>query len=66
MDKLIALHKLVKSYYKTIAWSHTTLGGFLYGETKYKMGTKLAEDNRGRGTRIGGAPRLVWRRAPGG
>ena len=43
MDKLIALHKLVKSYYKTIAWSHTTLGGFLYGETKYKMGTKLAE-----------------------
>ncbi|BDR92155.1 B12-binding domain-containing radical SAM protein [Vulcanisaeta souniana] len=43
-DKLIALHKLVKRYYLTIAWSHTTLASVLIAEKKYdKLATKIAE-----------------------
>ncbi|MFP3483887.1 MAG: radical SAM protein [Caldivirga sp.] len=43
-EKLIELHKLVKRYYKTVAWSHTTLAAVLYGEKMQgKLMSKIAE-----------------------
>ncbi len=43
-EKLIELHKLVKRYYKTVSWSHTTLAAVLYGEKKQdKLMSKIAE-----------------------
>ncbi|MGC8607237.1 MAG: B12-binding domain-containing radical SAM protein [Vulcanisaeta sp.] len=43
-DKLIKLHQLVKRYYLTMAWSHTTLASVLVAEKKYnRLATKIAE-----------------------
>jgi len=43
-DKLIKLHQLVKKYYLTMAWSHTTLGSVLTAEKKHnRLATKIAE-----------------------
>jgi radical SAM superfamily enzyme YgiQ (UPF0313 family) len=42
-EKLLKLHELVKRYYLTVSWSHTTLAAILVGERKYRLATKLAE-----------------------
>ncbi|MEZ0319801.1 MAG: radical SAM protein [Pyrobaculum sp.] len=43
-DKLIALHKLAKRYYRKVGWSHTTLVAVYHGEKKMgKLFTKLSE-----------------------
>jgi radical SAM superfamily enzyme YgiQ (UPF0313 family) len=43
-EKLIALHKLAKRYYRKISWSHTTLVAVHHGERKMgKLFTKLSE-----------------------
>ncbi|MEM4776524.1 MAG: radical SAM protein [Pyrobaculum sp.] len=43
-DKLIALHRLAKKYYRKLSWSHTTLVAVYHGEKKMgKLFTKLSE-----------------------
>jgi len=42
-EPLIKLHKLVKKYYKTIAWSHASLAAIRYAQEKYGLITKLSE-----------------------
>ncbi|AAL62926.1 conserved hypothetical protein [Pyrobaculum aerophilum str. IM2] len=43
-EKLIALHKLAKRYYRKVGWSHTTLVAIYHGEKKMgKLFTKLSE-----------------------
>ncbi|MET1101642.1 MAG: radical SAM protein [Pyrodictiaceae archaeon] len=42
-DALIKLHKLVKKYYRTFAWSHATLAGVVYAQEKYKLITRITE-----------------------
>jgi radical SAM superfamily enzyme YgiQ (UPF0313 family) len=42
-EPLIKLHKLVKKYYKTIAWSHASLAAIRYAQEKYSLITKLSE-----------------------
>lgn len=42
-EPLIKLHKLVKKYYKTIAWSHASLAAIRYSEEKYGLISKLSE-----------------------
>ncbi|MEM3997229.1 MAG: radical SAM protein [Pyrobaculum sp.] len=43
-DKLIALHRLAKRYYRKVGWSHTTLVAIYHGERKMgKLFTKLSE-----------------------
>ncbi len=42
-EKVIKLHELVKRYYVTVSWSHTTLAAVLVGEKKFKMISKIAE-----------------------
>jgi len=67
-EPLIKLHKLVKSYYKTIAWSHASLAAIKYAEEKYNLITKLGEiiynneEQRYLGVEVGvetGSPRLA-------
>ncbi len=42
-EPLIRLHKLVKKYYRSIAWSHASLAAIKYSEEKYGLITKLGE-----------------------
>jgi radical SAM superfamily enzyme YgiQ (UPF0313 family) len=43
-EKLIALHKLAKRYYRKVGWSHSTLVAVYHGEKKMgKLFTKLSE-----------------------
>jgi len=42
-EPLIKLHKLVKKYYKTIAWSHASLAAIRYSQEQYGLITKLSE-----------------------
>jgi radical SAM superfamily enzyme YgiQ (UPF0313 family) len=42
-EPLIKLHKLVKKYYKTIAWSHASLAAIKYAEEKYGLISKITE-----------------------
>ncbi|MFN3803742.1 MAG: B12-binding domain-containing radical SAM protein [Pyrobaculum sp.] len=43
-EKLIALHRLAKRYYRKVAWSHATLVGIYHGEKKMgRLFTKLSE-----------------------
>jgi radical SAM superfamily enzyme YgiQ (UPF0313 family) len=43
-EKLIALHKLAKRYYRRVGWSHSTLVAVYHGEKKMgKLFTKLSE-----------------------
>jgi len=42
-DAVIKLHKLVKSYYKKISWSHASLSAIKRAEEKYKLVTKVRE-----------------------
>lgn len=42
-EPLIKLHKLVKKYYKTMAWSHASLAAIRYSEEKYGLISKITE-----------------------
>lgn len=43
-DKLVALHKLAKKYYRKVGWSHTTFASVLAAEKKLGgLTTKIAE-----------------------
>ncbi|MCG3108666.1 tRNA-2-methylthio-N(6)-dimethylallyladenosine synthase [Metallosphaera sp. J1] len=42
-EPLIKLHKMVKKYYKTIAWSHASLAAIRFSEEKYGLISKLSE-----------------------
>ncbi|ABP51857.1 MAG: radical SAM protein [Pyrobaculum arsenaticum] len=43
-EKLVALHKLAKRYYRKVGWSHTTFVAVYHGEKKMgKLFTKLSE-----------------------
>jgi len=42
-EPLIKLHKLVKKYYKTFAWSHATLAGVVVAQQKYRLISRLTE-----------------------
>ncbi|AWR94784.1 radical SAM protein [Acidianus brierleyi] len=48
-EPLIKLHKLVKKYYKTIAWSHASLAAIRYSQEKYGLISKLSEIIYGEG-----------------
>ncbi len=43
LEKLTALHKLAKRYYRKVSWSHTTLVAIYHGERKSKLLTRLSE-----------------------
>lgn len=70
-DPLIKLHKLVKKYYRNLAWSHCSLAAVKYAEDNYKLISTLAEmikqDQDYMGVEVGietGSPRLVRKIMP--
>jgi len=73
MEALVKLHMLAKKYYHEVSWSHASLATVLYGETRYRMISRLAEillDGRQKyvGLQTGietGSPRLAERVMPG-
>lgn len=73
-EKVIALHKLAKRYYRRVGWSHTALATVYHGEKKMgRLFTKLAEilldeDQEWWGAQVGletGSVRLIKRFMPG-
>ena len=42
-EPLLKLHRLVKKYYKTFAWSHATLAGVVVAQRRYKLITRITE-----------------------
>jgi len=42
-EPIIKLHKLVKKYYRGIAWSHVNLSTLKYGQENFKLISKLTE-----------------------
>ncbi len=42
-EPLLRLHRLVKKYYRTFAWSHATLAGVVVAQQKYRLISRIAE-----------------------
>ncbi len=68
-EKLIKLHKLVKRYYKNIAWSHVSLSSVKFAEEEYGLIGKLVEiiDQDFIGVEVGietGSPELAKKIMP--
>ncbi len=68
-EPIIKLHKIVKSYYDTIAWSHASLSAIKYAEEKYGLIRKVMEivNQDYMGVEVGietGSPRLAKKIMP--